>query len=122
MKYDVKLQFASLNGINLTNFGDVFCEHTRDGDAIEKVKGIQGDPVTLARYDQFDTFRITQNVFSPIKGQIDNWEKYHTPLTFQYKDNNTGVTKSSTSAYIQSHNQSVDGQQWEAIIYCEEVK
>ena len=31
MKYDVKLQFASLNGINLTNFGDVFCEHTRDG-------------------------------------------------------------------------------------------
>jgi hypothetical protein len=122
MKYDVKLQFASLNGINLTNFGDVFCEHTRDGDAIEKVKGIQGDPVTLARYDQFDTFRITQNVFSPIKGQVDNWEKYHTPLTFQYKDNNTGVTKSSTSAYIQSHTESVDGQQWEVIIYCEEVK
>lgn len=122
MKYDVKLQFASLNGINLTNFGDVFCEHTRDGDAIEKVKGIQGDPVTLARYDQFDTFRITQNVFSPIKGQVDNWEKYHTPLTFQYKDNNTGVTKSSTSAYIQSHTESVDGQQWEIIIYCEEVK
>jgi hypothetical protein len=122
MKYDVKLQFASLNGINLTNFGDVFCEHTRDGDAIEKVKGIQGDPVTLARYDQFDTFRITQNVFSPIKGQVDTWEKYHTPLTFQYKDNNTGVTKSSTSAYIQSHTESVDGQQWEVIIYCEEVK
>lgn len=122
MKYDVKLQFASLNGINLTNFGDVFCEHTRDGDAIEKVKGIQGDPVTLARYDQFDTFRITQNVFSPIKGQVDIWEKYHTPLTFQYKDNNTGVTKSSTSAYIQSHTESVDGQQWEVIIYCEEVK
>lgn len=122
MKYDVKLQFASLNGINLTNFGDVFCEHTRDGDAIEKVKGIQGDPVTLARYDQFDTFRITQNVFSPIKGQVDNWEKYHTPLTFQYKDNNTGVTKSSTSAYIQSHTEAVDGQQWEMIIYCEEVK
>ena len=91
-------------------------------DAIEKVKGIQGDPVTLARYDQFDTFRITQNVFSPIKGQVDNWEKYHTPLTFQYKDNNTGVTKSSTSAYIQSHTESVDGQQWEVIIYCEEVK
>lgn len=122
MKYDVKLQFASLNGINLTNFGDVFCEHTRDGDAIEKVKGIQGDPVTLARYDQMDTFRITQNVFSPIKGQVDNWEKYHTPLTFQYKDNNTGVTKSSTSAYIQSHTEPVDGQQWEIIIYCEEVK
>ena len=122
MKYDSKLQFASLNGINLTNFGDVFCEHARDGDAIEKVKGILGDPVTLARYDQFDTFRITQNVFSPIKGQVDNWEKYHTPLTFQYKDNNTGVTKSSTSAYIQSHTESVDGQQWEMIIYCEEVK
>lgn len=122
MKYDSKLQFASLNGINLTNFGDAFCEHTRDGDAIEKVKGILGDPVTLARYDQFDTFRITQNVFSPIKGQIDNWEKYHTPLTFQYKDNNTGVTKSSTSAYIQSHTESVDGQQWEFIVYCEEVK
>lgn len=122
MDYDVKLQFASLNGINLTNFGDAFCEHTRENDAIEKIKGITGDPVTLKRYNQFDTFRITQNVFSPIKGQVDNWEKYGTALTFQYKDDNTGVTKTSTSAYIQSHTEPMDGQQWEMIIYCEEVK
>lgn len=122
MKYDRKLQFASLNGINLTNFGDAFCEHQREGDAIEKIKGIIGDPVTLKKYDQFDTFRITQNVFSPIKGQVDNWEKYGTPLTFQYKDDNTGITKTSTSAYVQSHTESVDGGQWEMIIYCEEVK
>lgn len=122
MKFDAKLQFASLNGINVTHFGDVFCEHTREGDAIEKVKGIIGDAVTLAKYDQFDTFRITQNVYSPLKGQVDNWEKYHTPLTFQYKDDNTGVTKSSTSAYIQSHTEPVDGGQWEMVIYCEEVK
>lgn len=121
MKYDRKLQFASLNGINLTNFGDVFCEHSREGDAIEKVKGIVGDAVTLKRYDQFDTFRITQNVFSPIKGQVDNWEKYGTQLTFQYKDDNTGVTKTSTTAFVQSHTEPTDGGQWEMIIYCEEV-
>lgn len=122
MKYNVKLQYAVLQGINLTHFGDAFCEHSREGDAIEKIKGILGDPVTIGKYDQFDTFRITQNVFSPIKGQVDNWEKYHTPLTFQYKDENTGVTKTSTSAYIQSHTEPVDGKQWEMIIYCEEVK
>lgn len=122
MKYDPKLQFLSINGINATNFGDAFVEHSREGDAIERVKGIVGDAVTIARYDQFDTFRVTQNVFSPLKGQIDNWEKYHTALTLQYKDNNTGVTKSSTTAYIQSHTEPVDGQQWEFIVYCEEVK
>lgn len=121
MKFDKKTQFASLQGINLTNFGDVFCEHARENDAIEKIKGCTGDAVTLKRYDQFDTFRITQNVFSPIKGQVDNWEKYGTQLTFQYKDDNTGVTKTSTTAYIQSHTEPVDGQQWEMIIYCEEV-
>ena len=122
MKYDPKIQFAALQGINLTHFGEVFCEHTRENDAIEKIKGIIGDAVTLAKYDQFDVFRITQNVFSPIKEQVDNWEKNHTPLTFQYKDNNTGVTKTSTSAYIQSHTEPVDGKEWEMYIYCEEVK
>lgn len=121
MKYDPKIQFAILQGINITNFGDVLAEHSREGDAIEKIKGVVGDAVTLAKYDQFDTFRITQNVYSPIKGQVDNWEANHTQLTFQYKDNNTGVTKSSTSAYIQSHTEPVDGQQWEMIIYCEEI-
>lgn len=121
MKFDPKIQFASLQGINLTNFGDVFCEHTREGDAIEKIKGIVGDAVTLAKYDQFDVFRVTQNVYSPIKGQVDTWEANHTQLTFQYKDNNTGTTKTSTSAYIQSHTEPVDGQQWEMLIYCEKV-
>ena len=122
MNYNPKIQFASMNGINLTHFGDVKVEHTREGDAIEKIKGVDGDAVTIANYQQFDTFRVTQNVYSPIKGQIDNWEKFKTPLTFQYKDDNTGVTKSSTTAYIQSHTEPTDGHQWEFIVYCEEVK
>lgn len=121
-KYDVKLQFASLNGINLTNFGDAVCEYTKDGDAVEIVKGIQGDSVTMAKYDQVDNFRITQDVFSPIWGQVENWEKYHTALTFQFKDENTGITRSSTTAYIKSITRPVDGAQGEINITCEEVK
>lgn len=122
MKYDVKLQFVSLNGINLTNFGDATLEYTKDNDAVEVVKGVQGDTVTLAKYDQIDNFRITQNVYSPIWSQVENWEKYHTALTLQYKDDNTGITRSSTSAYIKSITRPVDGGQGEINITCEEVK
>lgn len=122
MKYDVKLQFVSLNGINVTNFGDATCEYTKDGDAIDMIKGIQGDAVALAKYDQIDHFRITQNVFSPLWGQVENWEKYHTALTFQYKDNNTGVTRSSTTAYVQNVTRPTDGQQGEFTVVCEEVQ
>lgn len=121
-KYDVKLQFLSVNGLNLTNFGDAVCEHTKDGNAVEVVKGIQGDAVTMARYDQIDRFRTTQNAFSPLWGQIDNWEKYHTALTIQYKDNNTGVSRSSVTAYVETVTHPVDGGQGEVTFVCEEVQ
>lgn len=121
MKYDVKLQFMSINGLNVTNFGDATCEYTKDGDAIDVIKGIQGDAVSMAKYDQVERFRITQNVFSPLWGSLENWEKYHTPLTLQYKDENTGVTRSSTSAYVQSVTRPVDGGQGEVVFVCEEV-
>lgn len=45
MKYDRKLQFASLNGINLTHFGDAFCEHSRENDAIEKLRELSEMPL-----------------------------------------------------------------------------
>lgn len=122
MLYNPKLQFASVNGINVTHYGDVTCEHSIEGDAINKVKGVQGDAVTIANFEQFDTFRITQNAFSPLKGQVKNWSKFKTPLAFQYKDDNTGETKSSTTAYIQSYTEPTDGGQWEFTVYCEEVK
>ena len=43
MKYDQKLQFLSVQGLNLTNFGDTICEYTIDGDSVEMKKGLQGD-------------------------------------------------------------------------------
>lgn len=122
MKYDVKLQFLSVDGINLTNFGDAVCEYSKEGDAVEVIKGIQGDTVTMAKYDQIAVFRTTQNVYSPIWGQVESWEKYHTPLTLQYKDDNNGTSRSSTSAYIRSVTRPVDGGNGEIIFVCEDVK
>lgn len=121
MKYDQKLQFLSVQGLNLTNFGDTVCEYTIDGDSVEMKKGLQGDAVTMGKYDTIDTFRTTQNVFSPIWGQIENWAKYHTELTLQYKDNNTGVSRASTTAYVRSYTPPKDGEDGEVVFVCEEV-
>lgn len=122
MKYDRKLQFLSVDGINLTNFGDTICEHTIDGDFVEMTKGLQGDTVTLANYGTIDRFRTSQNVYSPIWGQIETWAKFHTALTLQYKDNNTGESKSSTTAYVQTYTPPRDGADGEVTFVCEEVQ
>lgn len=121
MKFDRKLQFLSANGLNLTHFGDSIMEYSKDGDAVEVTKGIQGDAVTLPNYTQIDRIRTTLLSTCPLWGQIESWEKNHTAITLQYKDANTGVSRSSTTAYIQSITYPVDGGQGEVLFVCEEV-
>ncbi len=121
MKYDVKLEFLSVNGMNVTNFGDSVAEYTKDGDAIDMIKGIQGDTVTLPKYDQIDRIKTTLNVYCPLWGQFENWEKNHTQLSVQYKDDNTGTSRSSTTGYVQNMVRPKDGQNGEITIACEEV-
>lgn len=121
-KYDPKIQFLSIGGLNFTHFGEAVASHSREGSFINKMKGIKGEAVTIANYEIFDTFRVTQLASSPHYEQVKKWADYHTQLPLQYKDDNTGRTKSSTTAYIQDISEPEDGKNWEFTVYCEEVK
>lgn len=121
MKYDVKLEFLSVNGINFTNHGDTVAEHTKDGNAVDMRKGIKGDAVTMVKYDRIDRIRTTLDPYAPFWGQIESWEKNNTQLSLQFKDNNTGVSRSSTTAYVETVTYPHDGQDGEVTFVCEEV-
>lgn len=120
--YSTKLNFAILDGINLTGFADVMAEHSRDNDYIEPYKGLNGDAVTHFKYDTMDRFRVTQIATSPHWSMIENYAKNHKAFVFQFSDTNTGETKTSNVSYIQSIGTITDGQPREFTIYCEEVK
>lgn len=121
MLYDIKLTFLSVNGINFTHFGDTVAEPTKDGNAVEMRKGIKGDAVTMANYGQIDRIRTTLQPNAPFWGQIKSWEKNHTQLSAQYKDNNNGDTISTTTCYVETYTAPHDGQDGEVTFVCEEV-
>lgn len=102
MKYDSKKVSAIINGINVTHNGDVICEKTYTGDFTSSRKGRKGDAITDAKYDVMTEYRLTVLPSSPQLAQFRAWAIARNPLSFQYKDDNTGEVFVSTSAYLQN--------------------
>ena len=109
MKYDAKKETAIINGVNVTHHGDVICES----------KGRKGDAVTDARYDVMTEYRLTVLPTSPQLAQFQAWAEARNPLTFQYKNGNTGEVYTSTTAYLQTVGSQNGQEDREYTIHCE---
>jgi len=119
--YNTKLNFFTFNGVNLTHFADVKCDHSYEGDFIDEYKGIDGDAITHAKNDVKEYFKVSQICTSPHWGSLLSAAKNHTQCVIQWADNNTGETFTSTTAYVKNLGNSADGGNRDVTIYCEDV-
>lgn len=119
--YDPRLVDYIIGGTNITHNGEVIVVRSYGGDFVDHQAGAKGDKVTYAKYDQFQTHKISQLFNTPYWTQFESWADNHTKLNVQYTDSNTGEKKTSTTAYVKIIDDVSDGQERSVTVYCEEV-